>query len=120
MKEIIKECDGHSLYYFFLLRRVLDSNQWIPYDIGSLANCWFQPLTQLSVAVTLKKVCKYSAFLQQCKIILIKLEELSKNYLRKVKYLPARKLYTAQIAVVIIFDGVAHMCHDSTKNFIQA
>ena len=33
------------------LRRVLDSNQWIPYDIGSLANCWFQPLTQLSVVL---------------------------------------------------------------------
>ena len=75
-----------------ILRRVLDSNQWIPYDIGSLANCWFQPLTQLSVAVTLKKVCKYSAFSQQCKIISIKLEELSKNYLLNVKYLPARKL----------------------------
>ena len=33
------------------VRRVLDSNQWIPYDIGSLANCWFQPLTQLSVVL---------------------------------------------------------------------
>ena len=41
----------NSLYYFFDLRRVLDSNQWIPYDIGSLANCWFQPLTQLSVVL---------------------------------------------------------------------
>ncbi len=34
-----------------ILRRVLDSNQWIPYDIGSLANCWFKPLTQLSVVL---------------------------------------------------------------------
>ena len=31
-----------------LLRRALDSNQRIPYDIGSLANCWFKPLTQPS------------------------------------------------------------------------
>ena len=35
----------------YSVRRVLDSNQWIPYDIGSLANCWFQPLTQLSVVL---------------------------------------------------------------------
>ena len=32
-----------------LLRRALDSNQRIPYDIGSLANCWFKPLTQPSL-----------------------------------------------------------------------
>ena len=51
MNKIIKEFDLNSLYYFFDLRRVLDSNQWIPYDIGSLANCWFQPLTQLSVVL---------------------------------------------------------------------
>ena len=30
-------------------RRALDSNQRIPYDIGSLANCWFKPLTQPSL-----------------------------------------------------------------------
>ena len=33
----------------YLLRRALDSNQRIPYDIGSLANCWFKPLTQPSL-----------------------------------------------------------------------
>ena len=32
-----------------LMRRALDSNQRIPYDIGSLANCWFKPLTQPSL-----------------------------------------------------------------------
>ena len=75
----------HSLYYFFDLRRVLDSNQWIPYDIGSLANCWFQPLTQLSVAVTLKKVCKDNAFSQQCKNNCNKNRISFKNYPLNVK-----------------------------------
>ena len=73
------------LFHQPFLRRILDSNQWIPYDIGSLANCWFQPLTQLSVAVTLKKVCKYSAFSQQCKIISIKLEYLYEKLSSKSK-----------------------------------
>ena len=63
----------NSLYYFFVLRRVLDSNQWIPYDIGSLANCWFQPLTQLSVAVTLKRCAKIILFSNNAKNISIKL-----------------------------------------------
>ena len=48
---------------FFILRRILDSNQWIPYDIGSLANCWFKPLTQPSVHLIFKSVQKYSFFL---------------------------------------------------------
>ena len=50
-----------------ILRRVLDSNQWIPYDIGSLANCWFQPLTQLSVAVILKSSAKILHFRNNAK-----------------------------------------------------
>ena len=37
---------------FQSLRRILDSNQWIPYDIGSLANCWFKPLTQPSFSMS--------------------------------------------------------------------
>ena len=37
------------LLSIMLLRRALDSNQRIPYDIGSLANCWFKPLTQPSL-----------------------------------------------------------------------
>ena len=40
-----------DIFLLRYLRRVLDSNQWIPYDIGSLANCWFKPLTQLSVVL---------------------------------------------------------------------
>ena len=47
----------------FFKRRVLDSNQWIPYDIGSLANCWFKPLTQPSVHLIFKSVQKYAFFL---------------------------------------------------------
>ena len=30
------------------LRRGRDSNSWKGYPFGSLANCWFQPLTHLS------------------------------------------------------------------------
>jgi len=41
-------------------------------------------------------------------------------YLRNVKYLPTRKLYTAHTAVVRIFDGVAHTPKHSTNSFIQA
>ena len=55
-----KQKDVESLRHLFasfLLRRVLDSNQWIPYDIGSLANCWFKPLTQLSVVLNPLKSC---------------------------------------------------------------
>ena len=52
-----------------LLRRALDSNQRIPYDIGSLANCWFKPLTQPSLNhLFVKERCKYTTIFQICKI----------------------------------------------------
>lgn len=37
-----------TLYWILIKRRVRDSNSWNTYAFGSLANCWFQPLTQLS------------------------------------------------------------------------
>ncbi len=44
-------------------RRALDSNQRIPYDIGSLANCWFKPLTQPSLNhFFVKERCKYTTY----------------------------------------------------------
>ena len=54
-------------------RRALDSNQRIPYDIGSLANCWFKPLTQPSVVIDLNyslslRAYKSSLFSDNCKI----------------------------------------------------
>ena len=52
-----------------LLRRALDSNQRIPYDIGSLANCWFKPLTQPSLNhLFVKEWCKYTTIFLFCKI----------------------------------------------------
>ena len=52
-------------------RRALDSNQRIPYDIGSLANCWFKPLTQPSLNHLFERVvqiynlfCKYQNILR--------------------------------------------------------
>ena len=39
----------NQIFVDYSLRRALDSNQRIPYDIGSLANCWFKPLTQPSL-----------------------------------------------------------------------
>ena len=52
-----------------LLRRALDSNQRIPYDIGSLANCWFKPLTQPSVVFSMsEKRCKYTTYFGLSKI----------------------------------------------------
>ena len=38
----------HHLAIVGTLRRVGDSNPRYSYPYGSLANCWFQPLTQLS------------------------------------------------------------------------
>ena len=35
----------------FNLRKIVDSNHWTPYEVGSLANCWFKPLTQFSKIV---------------------------------------------------------------------
>ena len=62
---------------FQSLRRILDSNQWIPYDIGSLANCWFKPLTQPSgplfkpfPLIAFETTHKSIAFFLICKIIL--------------------------------------------------
>ena len=53
----------------YLLRRALDSNQRIPYDIGSLANCWFKPLTQPSLNhLFVKERCKYTTNFLICKI----------------------------------------------------
>ena len=53
-----------------LLRRALDSNQRIPYDIGSLANCWFKPLTQPSLNhLFSKEWCKYTTYFYICKIL---------------------------------------------------
>ncbi len=53
-----------------LLRRALDSNQRIPYDIGSLANCWFKPLTQPSLNhLFSKEWCKYTTYFHICKIL---------------------------------------------------
>ena len=50
-------------------RRALDSNQRIPYDIGSLANCWFKPLTQPSLNhLFVKEWCKYTTIFLFCKI----------------------------------------------------
>ena len=54
------------------LRRALDSNQRIPYDIGSLANCWFKPLTQPSLNhLFVKERCKYTTYFGICKILWI-------------------------------------------------
>ena len=41
-------------------RRGRDSNSWYGYPYGSLANCWFQPLTHLSgvLSVKLFRLCK--------------------------------------------------------------
>ena len=50
-------------------RRALDSNQRIPYDIGSLANCWFKPLTQPSLNFSMsEKRCKYTTYFGLSKI----------------------------------------------------
>ena len=38
----------HKAFCEGLLRRGRDSNSWYGYPYGSLANCWFQPLTHLS------------------------------------------------------------------------
>ena len=51
-------------------RRALDSNQRIPYDIGSLANCWFKPLTQPSLNhLFVKERCKYTTNFSFSKIL---------------------------------------------------
>jgi hypothetical protein len=39
----------------FRLRRRGDSNPRYPYEYGSLANCWFQPLTHPSGALSAKE-----------------------------------------------------------------
>ena len=44
-----KTTENLGRYKCSVKRRALDSNQRIPYDIGSLANCWFKPLTQPSL-----------------------------------------------------------------------
>ena len=68
----------NSLYYFFVVRRALDSNQRIPYDIGSLANCWFKPLTQPSLNhLFVKERCKYTTNFGISKIYAQKIAELS-------------------------------------------
>ncbi len=78
----------------------------------------------LRSAVTLKWCAKITLFLNNAKNIAIKFLFYLKNrqftYPLNVKYRPARKLYTAQTAVVNIFDGVAHTPHTSTNSFIQA
>ena len=48
--------------FVFVWRWGRDSNSWYPYEYGSLANCWFQPLTHptggLYTEVTCKSDCK--------------------------------------------------------------
>ena len=54
----------NQIFVDYSLRRALDSNQRIPYDIGSLANCWFKPLTQPSLNHLFKRVVQiYDIFL---------------------------------------------------------
>ena len=56
----------------YLFSMALDSNQRIPYDIGSLANCWFKPLTQPSLNhLFVKERCKYTTYFGICKILWI-------------------------------------------------
>ena len=43
------------------LRRGRDSNSWYGYPYGSLANCWFQPLTHLSGRVSKPNCPKWTA-----------------------------------------------------------
>ena len=59
----------NQIFVDYSLRRALDSNQRIPYDIGSLANCWFKPLTQPSLNhLFVKERCKYTTNFLICKI----------------------------------------------------
>lgn len=46
----LEGCCYYSMSYrcIYLKRKVQDSNLWTLLRIGSLANCWFKPLTQLS------------------------------------------------------------------------
>ncbi len=55
---------------FMILRREGDSNPRYPYGYGSLANCWFQPLTHLSGLKFLpfaQTECKYSTSISTLK-----------------------------------------------------
>ena len=62
--------ESRSLQMLKKKRRALDSNQRIPYDIGSLANCWFKPLTQPSLNhLFVKERCKYTTYFGICKIL---------------------------------------------------
>ena len=51
-----------------------DSNSWYPYEYGSLANCWFQPLTHptggLYTEVTCKSDCKDTVIFEKRAIFL--------------------------------------------------
>ena len=46
------EAENRLPFSFFAFRRKLgDSNPRYGYPYGSLANCWFQPLTQTSIGI---------------------------------------------------------------------
>ena len=65
-----KTTENLGRYKCSVKRRALDSNQRIPYDIGSLANCWFKPLTQPSLNhFCTQKRCKYTTYFGFCKIL---------------------------------------------------
>ena len=69
VKTKIDDLTRSSILQTYSKRRALDSNQRIPYDIGSLANCWFKPLTQPSLNhLFVKERCKYTTIFLICKI----------------------------------------------------
>ena len=60
--------------FVFVWRWGRDSNSWYPYEYGSLANCWFQPLTHptggLYTEVTCKSDCKDTVIFEKRAIFL--------------------------------------------------
>lgn len=49
------DCISHYANPANIWRLVLESNQWNNYLFGSLANCWFKPLTQLSIIMVFSR-----------------------------------------------------------------